>query len=80
MRHRGIHVARRYVQLDYMAVTPPAQRQGVGRALIDAAADWAKRRDIADLELNVFQFNKSAIGLYEATGFVTQCRQMIRKI
>ena len=76
----AIKVARRYVEIDNMAVKQSAQRQGVGRALIDAAADWARGRGVTRLELNVYEFNEAAAALYRGAGFSTQNRRMTRQI
>ena len=76
----AIKVARRYVEIDSMAVKQSAQRQGVGRALIDAAADWARSRGVTGLELNVYEFNQAAAALYRGAGFSTQNRRMTRQV
>jgi GNAT superfamily N-acetyltransferase len=73
-------VARRYVEIENMAVKQSAQRQGVGRALIDAAVDWARGRGVTRLELNVYEFNEAAAALYSGTGFSTQNKRMTRQI
>jgi diamine N-acetyltransferase len=76
----AIKVPRRYVEIDNMAVKQLAQRQGVGRDLIDAAADWARGRGVSRLELNVYEFNDAAAALYRGAGFSTQNRRMTRQI
>ena len=76
----AIRVARRYVEIENMAVKQSAQRQGVGRALIDAATDWARGRGVTRLELNVYEFNEAAAALYRGAGFSTQNRRMTRQI
>ena len=45
------------------------RRQGVGRALMAAAAGWARSSGITKLELHVFPHNTAAIALYEALGY-----------
>jgi RimJ/RimL family protein N-acetyltransferase len=45
------------------------RRQGVGRALLEAAVAWAPEHGIGKLELHVFPWNTAAIALYEAFGF-----------
>ena len=45
------------------------RRQGVGRALLEAAVEWAPEHGIAKLELHVFPWNEPAIALYESFGF-----------
>jgi len=68
--------ARRFVEIDNLAVSASARRQGVGRALMEAAIAWAQRRGIGGVELGVHDFNADAIAFYEALGFQTQRRRM----
>jgi RimJ/RimL family protein N-acetyltransferase len=53
-------------------VAKAARRQGVGRALLRAAADWAGGAGIRKLELHVFPWNEPAMRLYEQEGFVRE--------
>ena len=41
----------------------------MGRALLEAAVDWARGAGIRKLELHVFPWNEPAIQLYERFGF-----------
>jgi ribosomal protein S18 acetylase RimI-like enzyme len=52
-----------------MWVAPTWRRQGVGRALLDAAVAWAQIAGAHTLELNVTSDNNEAIRLYERVGF-----------
>ena len=52
-----------------LMVAKDARRQGVGRALLDAAGEWARGVGVRKLELHVFPWNEAAIALYEAFGF-----------
>ena len=52
-----------------LMVAMAARRQGVGRALIEAAIDWARSAGVRKLELHVFPWNEAAIALYESAGF-----------
>jgi RimJ/RimL family protein N-acetyltransferase len=45
------------------------RRQGVGRALMDAAESWAREVGVHKLELHVFPYNTAAIALYEGMGY-----------
>ena len=45
------------------------RRRGVGRALLEAAVEWAPEHGVAKLELHVFPWNEPAIALYESLGF-----------
>ena len=54
-----------------MWVAADQRRQGVGRALVDAAAAWARVMGAQQLELDVTSNNEAAVRLYEGAGFVT---------
>jgi len=45
------------------------RRQGIGRALLEAAVEWARGAGVRKLELHVFPHNDAAIKLYEQFGF-----------
>ena len=53
-------------------VAKGARRQGIGRALLQAAIDWARDSGVRKLELHVFPWNEPAIKLYERFGFVRE--------
>ena len=61
---------RRHVALLGIAVTPSAQGQGVGSALLQALCDYADEwAGLLRIELTVFADNTGAIRLYERHGF-----------
>ena len=45
------------------------RRRGIGRALMQAAEDWAREVGVAKIELHVFPYNVGAIALYERLGY-----------
>jgi RimJ/RimL family protein N-acetyltransferase len=45
------------------------RRQGVGSALMEEAATWARRSGVTKLELHVFPHNEAAIALYRKLGY-----------
>ena len=51
------------------AVHRPLRRRGVGRALVDAAADWAKERKLRALWVEPRADNAEAIEFYLSLGF-----------
>jgi ribosomal protein S18 acetylase RimI-like enzyme len=55
-----------------IAVDPARRRQGVGRALIDAALAEAGRRGARRLTLRVLGSNEAARRLYEVAGFAVE--------
>jgi len=66
---RDPHPASTHVADVGLMVALAARRQGVGRALLDAAVEWARGAGVRKLELHVFPWNEAAIALYEAFGF-----------
>jgi ribosomal protein S18 acetylase RimI-like enzyme len=57
--------------LEDLYVSDEARGAGLGRALVDAAADRARARGCARVELDVSDANPPALALYEAAGFAT---------
>ncbi len=56
----------------YLAVDPNAQRNGLGRKLMQAAEDWISARNIPKSQLMVRTDNEAALGFYEALGYEVQ--------
>lgn len=69
---------RRYCLMDALGVAAAHRRQGVGKALMQAAEEWAKARGLESIEVTVWAFNDSARRAYEQQGFTT-LRQYLRK-
>lgn len=66
---RDPHPASAHVADLGLMVSAERRRQGVGRALLDAAVAWARRSGVRKLELHVFPWNEAALRLYESYGF-----------
>jgi RimJ/RimL family protein N-acetyltransferase len=66
---RDTHPASGHVADLGLMVSIDARRQGVGRALLGAAVDWARASGVSKIELHVFPWNEPAIKLYERFGF-----------
>lgn len=66
---RDTHPASAHVADLGLMVASDFRRHGVGRALLDAAVDWARGAGVRKLELHVFPWNEPAIALYERFGF-----------
>lgn len=56
-------------KLDKLYVHPTHQRQGIGGALIQAIADWARTQGALRVRLQVNRGNRQAIQAYEKYGF-----------
>jgi RimJ/RimL family protein N-acetyltransferase len=64
-----------------MGVHPEYRGQGVGRRLIAAALEKARRRGLERIELDVFADNVPARRLYESVGFTVEgVRRRYRKL
>ena len=70
----------RHAHLGIIAVRDQAEGQGVGRALLEAAASWARERGFRRLTLNVFAGNARARGVYERAGFLPETLRYVRAI
>lgn len=66
---RDPHPASRHVADLGLMVAAEHRRQGIGRMLLEAAIEWARRAGVRKLELHVFPWNEPAIRLYESVGF-----------
>lgn len=67
--------ALRHVASLGMSVKASHRRRGIGRALLEAAIEWARGAGITRIELYVFADNAPAIALYEASGFQHEGRR-----
>jgi ribosomal protein S18 acetylase RimI-like enzyme len=65
----GVYVEDGAAELVSMWVRPSARGLGVGEALVEAAAAWAKARGFGVLSLWVTASNAPAVRLYERCGF-----------
>jgi GNAT superfamily N-acetyltransferase len=61
--------ARRWCEIDQIAVVSAKRRRGVARALIEAALSEARRRGIRDIELSSWAFNTQAHEAFRRIGF-----------
>jgi RimJ/RimL family protein N-acetyltransferase len=66
---RDPHPASHHVADLGLMVAEGYRRRGIGRALLEAAVDWARTAGVTKLELHVFPHNEGAIALYDRFGF-----------
>jgi ribosomal protein S18 acetylase RimI-like enzyme len=63
-----------------LAVAEHAARQGIGRALIDAAESWARDAGLTNLTLHTGSYNTSARAFYAALGFAEEEVRLTRPV
>ena len=68
---------RRYAVLDVLFIDPNQRRRGLGKALVEAARQWAREKNAQDLELRVYEFNREALAFYKSLGFEVKSHEMI---
>ncbi len=75
-----VFVPRRYAVVDSIGVKSEFQNYGVGRMLMDTVHEWAIARGATSIELNVYEFNKTAIAFYQRLGYETLSRKMSKAL
>ncbi len=68
------------VHVSDLAIPLEREDQGVGRALLDYAATWAREHGAAGLTLHVFPANARARALYERAGFQLDYLRMVQPL
>jgi ribosomal protein S18 acetylase RimI-like enzyme len=76
----SVFVPRHYVVVDGIVVKSGFQNRGIGRILMDKIQEWAIAKGAASIELNVYEFNETAIAFYENLGYQTFSRKMNKEL
>jgi ribosomal protein S18 acetylase RimI-like enzyme len=76
----SVFVPRRYAIVDGIGVKSEFQNHGIGRMLMDTVHEWAIAKGATSIELNVYEFNKTAIAFYQRLGYETLSRKMSRAL
>jgi ribosomal protein S18 acetylase RimI-like enzyme len=63
---------KRYAHIFMLYVLPYYRRQGIAKALLETAQQWAQQRGDQQLGLQVFPQNQAALTLYQQMGFQIQ--------
>jgi len=71
---------RRRAHIDSLIVAPGQRRKGIGRRLVDEAAEWGRDRGAAELVLTVWTGNAAADRFYRKLGFGDVSRVLGRTI
>jgi ribosomal protein S18 acetylase RimI-like enzyme len=75
-----VFVPRRYAIVDGIVVKSGFQNQGIGSTLMDKVQDWATAKGATSIELNVYEFNETAIFFYERLGYRPLSRKMSKEL
>lgn len=62
--------------IEDLVVADPYRRIGIGKRLMDAATDWAKRKQASQLALTVWEGNTAALHFYQKLGLRPICHVM----
>ena len=68
-RDENIYCNRRFCKVFDIAVSSKYTKQGIGKQLINAAAEYARSRNVRQIELEVFSFNTNAEAFYKRLNF-----------
>ena len=69
-----------FILIDSMVISPPQQKSGVGSLLMNEIEKWARLMRIQRLELNVYNFNQSAISFYVNHDFNYLSHRMYKQL
>jgi ribosomal protein S18 acetylase RimI-like enzyme len=73
-------VARRRGHVEMLVVGRAHRRRGIGRALMEGAASWARDQGAAELVLTVWAGNREAEAFYERLGYGELSRVLHRRL
>ncbi|MGF1481294.1 MAG: GNAT family N-acetyltransferase [Cyanophyceae cyanobacterium] len=69
----------RYTHIFLLYVLPEHRQQGIAKALLQQAQQWAKARGDRQIGLQVFPHNQPALNLYQRLGFQTHSLLMLKR-
>jgi ribosomal protein S18 acetylase RimI-like enzyme len=72
--------ARRFSEVDQIAVSAAFRKRGVARALVECVLEDARSRGICDVELSSWAFNLDAHDAFRALGFTEKSVRFGRKV
>ena len=75
-----VFVPRRYAIVEGIVVKSGFQNHGIGRILMDKMQEWSIAKGATSIELNVYEFNETAISFYERVGYQTFTRKMSKEL
>ena len=70
----------RYCYISSVYVAPASRRQGVLRALFDAAQDWCRKRGLAEMRLHNVGARQGSAAAWDALGFEVVEQVRLRRV
>ena len=70
----------RFGRIGSVCVTQAKRGQRIGHALMNLAQDWVVQRGAAELRLNVWEFNRQALHLYEELGYEIRSHFLVKRL
>ena len=67
---------KQYAYLGFMYVAPKFRGQGVNGKIIDSLADWSKKMNLTEMQLDVYAENESALNAYKKRSFKSDLLKM----
>lgn len=75
-----VFVPRCYAIVDSIVVDSEFQSRGIGEKLMTTMQEWAIAKGATSIELNVYEFNETAISFYERLGYKPFSRRMRKEL
>jgi diamine N-acetyltransferase len=75
-----ISIKRQYVYVEDICVKQEYRRSSAGKMLMKSAEEWALKKGISQIELNVWDFNRKAIAFFNSIGYSPAHHIMWKKI
>jgi ribosomal protein S18 acetylase RimI-like enzyme len=74
------YFGRTHAHIGILAVSSSAEGRGAGRALVEAAEEWARFEELELITLNVFANNQRARSVYERLGYAPETLHYVKPL
>ena len=74
------YFGRTHAHIGILAVSSSAEGRGAGRALVEAAEEWARFEGLELITLNVFANNQRARSVYERLGYAPETLHYVKPL
>ncbi|HEU5199982.1 MAG TPA: GNAT family N-acetyltransferase [Ktedonobacterales bacterium] len=75
-----VFVPRRYGYIQGLVVSEALRKQGLGTQLLEAVRRWAIEHGAAEIQLEMWEFPAGPFHFYEAVGFQTIKRRLVKAL